>query len=227
MRPDIRRSLRLMAPLAFFVLLGLTAWAAPAKPQLQITGYVIDADLDPAAHKLSATAQVTFTALDDLAAPVFELNNGLQLTKVTDANRKPLEAERLTNNSTVRFNLANPIAKGTTATFGAAGLVLAATGVFGVIAFVAAQRSGEMAVRLALGAPQGHVFRLVMFHGGSLAVLGLALGGVLAWWTGQLMERYVYQVSATNAVVLGSSAVIVILPPWYGSETACQPPSAA
>jgi aminopeptidase N len=117
MHPDLRRSLRLMAPLAFFVLLGLTAWAAPAKPQLQITGYVIDADLDPATHKLSATAQVTFMALDDLSAPVFELNNGLQISKVTDANRKPLEAERLTNNSTVRFNLANPIAKGTMATW--------------------------------------------------------------------------------------------------------------
>ncbi|HEX7158627.1 MAG TPA: M1 family aminopeptidase [Edaphobacter sp.] len=106
-----------MAPLALLVLLGLTAWAAPAKPQLQITGYVIEADLDPVAHKLSATAQVTFTALDDLTAPVFELNNGLQLTKVTDANKRPLEAERLTNNSTIRFNLATPIAKGTTATW--------------------------------------------------------------------------------------------------------------
>jgi putative ABC transport system permease protein len=95
-------------------------------------------------------------------------------------------------------------------TFGAAGLVLAATGVFGVIAFVAAQRSGEMAVRLALGAPQGHVFRLFMFHGGSLAVQGLVWGVVLAWWMGQLMGTYVYQVSATNVLVLGGSAALVL-----------------
>jgi putative ABC transport system permease protein len=95
-------------------------------------------------------------------------------------------------------------------TFGAAGLVLAATGVFGVIAFVAAQRSGEMAVRLALGAPRGHVFRLVMFHGGSLAVQGLVCGMVLAWWMGQLMGKYVYQVSATNGLVLGGSAALVL-----------------
>src|SRR5581483_3055922 len=54
-------------------------------------------------------------------------------------------------------------------TFGAAGLVLAATGVFGVIAFVAAQRSGEMAVRLALGATRAHVFRLVVAQSGALA----------------------------------------------------------
>ncbi len=98
-------------------ILTMTAWAAPAKPQMQITGYVITADLDPAANKLSATAAVTFTALDDLTAPVFELNNGLQITKVTDANKKPLDAERLTNNSTVRFSLATPIPKGSSGLF--------------------------------------------------------------------------------------------------------------
>jgi hypothetical protein len=60
---------------------------------------------------------VTFTALEDLTAPVFELNNGLQLAKVTDANKKPLEAERITTNSTIRFNLASPIPKGTSTTW--------------------------------------------------------------------------------------------------------------
>jgi putative ABC transport system permease protein len=95
-------------------------------------------------------------------------------------------------------------------TFGAAGLILAATGVFGVIAFVAAQRSGEMAVRLALGAPRRHVFGLVMFQGGVLAVQGLVCGIVLAWWMGQLMGTYVYHVSATNGLVLGGSAVLVL-----------------
>jgi aminopeptidase N len=94
----------------------MAAHAAPVRPQLQVTGYVIDADLDPSVHRLSATAQVTFTALEDLNSPVFELNNGLQLTKVTDG-KNSLEAERLTNNSTVRFNLANPIPKGTTTTW--------------------------------------------------------------------------------------------------------------
>jgi putative ABC transport system permease protein len=96
------------------------------------------------------------------------------------------------------------------ATFGGAALVLAATGVFGVIAFVAAQRSGEMAVRLALGAPQRHVFGLVMRHGGVLAVQGLVCGTVLAWWTGQLMGKYVYHVSAANILVLAGSAAVVL-----------------
>ncbi len=117
MRSDSHPLRKSIAALAFFSFLNFTAWAAPARPQLQVTGYVIDADLDPATHHLSATAKVTFTALEDLAAPVFELNNGLQISKATDANNTPLESERLTNNSTVRFNLANPIPKGTSTTY--------------------------------------------------------------------------------------------------------------
>ena len=96
------------------------------------------------------------------------------------------------------------------ATFGIAALVLAATGVFGVIAFVAAQRSGEMAVRLALGATGGQIFRIIVLHGGSLAVQGLVLGVLLAWWMGGLMGNYVYQVSAGNWMVLGGSAALVL-----------------
>lgn len=111
------RNLRSTIAVLAFLLLVNAAWAAPARPQMQVTGYVISADLYPAENKLSATANVTFIALEDLSAPVFELNNGLQLSKVTDANKKPLEAERLTTNSTVRFNLANPIPKGTSATW--------------------------------------------------------------------------------------------------------------
>jgi aminopeptidase N len=98
-------------------LLTVTAWAAPAKPQIQITNYLISADLDPSANRLSATVDVTFTALEDLTTPIFELNNGLQITKVTDAQGHPLESERLTNNSTVRFTLATPLTKGTTTTY--------------------------------------------------------------------------------------------------------------
>ena len=114
----LTRSLRLtIAALFSLSLLTAQLLAAPARPQLQVTGYVINADLDPSVNRLSATAAVTFTALEDLTAPIFELNNGLQITKVTDANRKPLEAERLTSNSTIRFSLANPIPKGTSTTY--------------------------------------------------------------------------------------------------------------
>ena len=111
------RILRTTSLTALTLCLTATVWAAPAKPQLQITSYLINADLDPSVNRLSATADVTFTALEELTTPTFELNNGLQITKVTDAQGHPLESERLTNNSTVRFTLATPIPKGTSTTF--------------------------------------------------------------------------------------------------------------
>src|SRR5580698_1884624 len=66
---------------------------------------------------LTATADVTFTALEELINPTFELNNGLQVTKATDQQGKTLQYERLTNNNTIRFTLASPLAKGATTTF--------------------------------------------------------------------------------------------------------------
>ncbi|MEO6806807.1 MAG: M1 family aminopeptidase [Edaphobacter sp.] len=110
----VRTSAATLLPL---YLLAVTAWAAPVRVQMQITGYVISADLDPSVNRLTATADVTFTALEDLTTPTFELNNGLQVTKATDAQGKPLEYERLTSNNTVRFTLAAPIPKGTTTTY--------------------------------------------------------------------------------------------------------------
>jgi hypothetical protein len=109
--------LRIPAAILPLCLLTVIAWAAPVRVQMQVTGYVINADLDPSVNRLTATADVTFTALEELANPTFELNNGLQITKATDAQGKPLESERLSNNNTVRFTLLNPLPKGTTTTW--------------------------------------------------------------------------------------------------------------
>jgi aminopeptidase N len=97
--------------------LARPAAAAPVRPQINITGYVITADIDPAASKLTATAQVTFTALEDLTTVSFELNNGLNITALTDNAKQTLNSERLSANSTVRINLPTPITKGSSNTF--------------------------------------------------------------------------------------------------------------
>lgn len=103
--------------LAFATVSSRSGSAAPLRQPLQITGYVITADLDPATNRLSATAAVTFTALEDLTSATFELNNGLQITKLTDAARRPLGNERLSTNSTVRVALPAPMVKGSSTTW--------------------------------------------------------------------------------------------------------------
>ena len=115
----IPRFKHLVVTAAALVLTLSTApsWAAPVRPQMEITGYLISADLDPAANKLTAVVTVTLTALEDLNAVTFELNNGLQITRLTDAANKVLTPERLTTNSTVRVPLVTPVPKGSSTTF--------------------------------------------------------------------------------------------------------------
>ncbi|WP_263384616.1 M1 family aminopeptidase [Granulicella arctica] len=96
---------------------GASLWAAPARVQMQITGYVISADLEPLTNQLTAKAKVTLSALEDLNTVTFELNNGLAITKLTDATGKVLTPERLTTTSTVRVPLNTPVPKGTSTTF--------------------------------------------------------------------------------------------------------------
>jgi putative ABC transport system permease protein len=93
--------------------------------------------------------------------------------------------------------------------FGAAALLLAAVGMFGVIAYVVSQRTGEMAVRQALGATQGQIVATVMRDGAGVAAAGVVIGTGLAWWTGRLVAGYVFDVSGRDPLVLGLSAAIV------------------
>jgi putative ABC transport system permease protein len=95
--------------------------------------------------------------------------------------------------------------------FGAAALLLAVVGMFGVLAFLVSQRTAEMAVRQAFGATRARVFWMVVGNVAGVAAIGLLLGTMLAWWMGAMMSRYVYAVSPADPVVLTASAVLVAL----------------
>ncbi len=89
---------------------------AAERPTINITGYVINAQLDPSDHSLKATARVTFTATDTISAAVFELHNALKVDSVTDAQNHPLNGERGPN-ATISIALPSPMRKGASATF--------------------------------------------------------------------------------------------------------------
>src|SRR5579871_3160751 len=67
---------------------------AAERSNINITAYVIDAQLDPATHTLKATARVTFTALDNVSSATFELHNALKVDSVVDAQKHQLNGER-------------------------------------------------------------------------------------------------------------------------------------
>ena len=111
--------LKRLRPLLLLTFSAMAVHAAPpaGRPQIDVTGYVIHADLDPATGKLSATAAVSFTALQDLNLVTFGLNNALLVTKLTDGSNASVAFERNTADSTLRISPANLIPKGTTATW--------------------------------------------------------------------------------------------------------------
>ncbi|HMD16815.1 MAG TPA: M1 family aminopeptidase [Terriglobales bacterium] len=90
---------------------------AAEKTRLRVDDYQIDVELLPQTHKLTARATVKVTAIDDVTVATFQLNNALRITKLTDANNKPLTPERNTQESTVRFALNSNLAKNTTTNF--------------------------------------------------------------------------------------------------------------
>jgi tetratricopeptide (TPR) repeat protein len=109
----------LLTSLAFLLLFACLPVLAADKLRFRVDDYQIEAELTPHVHKISAVAKVKFTALDDLNIASFELHNGLRVTKVLDAAGKPLNVERVTQDSTVRVQLPDGLPKdaSTTLTF--------------------------------------------------------------------------------------------------------------
>jgi tetratricopeptide (TPR) repeat protein len=115
---DLRRSLSVLPSSLTLLLVVLAAMPSRAaeKTRLRVDDYKIDVELDPHSHQITARAKVKFTALQDLNVAVFELNNDLRVTKVSDEKNQPLSAERVTQDSTVRVPLPAGLAKDATTT---------------------------------------------------------------------------------------------------------------
>ena len=117
MPAKFRRSIHTVAAIAAIFVCAADARAQSTRVPLEVTGYTIDAQVDPTAQRLTATAAVTFTAKQDLTAATFELNNGLRITRITDSTGKTLDSDRDARRSTVTVALTTPIQTGTTSTF--------------------------------------------------------------------------------------------------------------
>jgi ABC-type antimicrobial peptide transport system permease subunit len=95
--------------------------------------------------------------------------------------------------------------------FGASAILLAAVGIYGVIAHASAQRRGEMATRLALGASRPAIFLLMMRRGGFLAALGAAIGLFAAYGSGRVVASQLYEVRASDPVILTAAFALVVV----------------
>ena len=94
--------------------------------------------------------------------------------------------------------------------FAAIGLVLAATGIFGVMSYRVAQRTHEFGVRMALGAARKDVLRMVLAEGLRTAVLGLALGWAGAWALTQYLASLLYGVKPGDPLTMGVVSALAL-----------------
>jgi predicted permease len=93
--------------------------------------------------------------------------------------------------------------------FAAVGLLLAALGIYGVLAYAVARRTREIGIRMALGAERRQVLMMVMAEGGRLVAVGIAVGLLAAFWLTRLLRHQLFEVSPTEPGIF--IAVVVVL----------------
>ena len=129
--------------------------------------------------------------LPAVKAAIWSINRDQRLTEDTvtlEAYMDRLIAQR-------RFNMA------LLALFGVLGLVIAAAGIYGVMAYVVAQRTNEIGVRMALGATPGNVVSMVLKRACVLMFAGLAIGSAGAWYLKTAVRTFLFQIEPTDTRV--------------------------
>ncbi len=95
------------------------------------------------------------------------------------------------------------------AIFAGVALALAAIGIFGVLSYAVAQRTREIGIRMALGAREGTVVRLVVRQAMTLVVVGVVLGTVAALFLSQTMTKMLFSVKPTDPVTFVGVAFVL------------------
>jgi putative ABC transport system permease protein len=132
--------------------------------------------------------------LADVKAAIWSVNRDQRLTAETvtlEGYMSRLIAER-------RFTMA------LLGLLGLLGLVIAAAGIYGVMAYVVSQRTGEIGVRMALGATRARVVGMVMRRAALLVGLGLVLGSAAAWALAANVEAFLFQVQPHDIRIFAS-----------------------
>jgi len=96
-------------------------------------------------------------------------------------------------------------------TFAALALLMSSVGIFGVVSYLAGQRTREIGIRLALGAERGQVLRMVLRDGATMAALGVGIGIVAALGLTRFMASLPFGVSAHDPATYAAVAAFLLL----------------
>jgi predicted permease len=93
--------------------------------------------------------------------------------------------------------------------FGGLALVLSAVGLYGVLAYSVTQRTREIGIRTALGAAPVEVLKMIVVQGLTVALIGLVIGGAVAFFVARLMTTLLYDVKPADPAVFGVVTVVL------------------
>ena len=95
--------------------------------------------------------------------------------------------------------------------FAGMALILAATGLYGVIAYAVTQRTNELGVRMALGAQKSDVLKMVVGEGAQLAAIGIGIGLVVAFPLMRIISRLLFGVNAADPLTFAATSSLILL----------------
>ncbi len=114
-------------------------------------------------------------------------------------------------NRVVNGNFAQPMFRtALLGIFSLVAVVLAAVGLYGVMAYAVERRTHEIGVRMALGAAHSDILRLIMQHGLVLAVTGVAIGLVGAFWLVESLKTLLFEIKPRDPVSFAAASLFLI-----------------
>ena len=163
-------------------------------------------------HATGALSQVAAALPNELRAVMPETSVQSQVQTLTEQVERSLIQERM---------LAT-LATG----FGLLALLLAAVGLYGLLAYTVARRTGEIGVRMALGARQRDVLWLVLAGAFRLVLVGVAVGLPAAWAATRLISSMLFGLTATDPLTIVTATALLTsvallagyLPAWRASR---------
>jgi ABC-type antimicrobial peptide transport system permease subunit len=151
---------------------------------------------------------------------IFEVRTAADETSMIAAVRKaildlnenlPIEDVRSLQDSLDRTNAQPRMIAQLCAIFGTAALLLAATGLYGVLSYSVVRRTNEIGIRMALGAGKGRVIFLVLREMGLMVAAGMAVGALLTAFLTRFVASRLYGLSALDPVTIFLAACILVI----------------
>jgi ABC-type antimicrobial peptide transport system permease subunit len=136
------------------------------------------------------------TLLKEVQQAVWSVNANLPLASVQTLDEIRADSMAQTSFALVMLSIAAAVA-----------FLLGIVGIYGVISYIATQRTREIGIRIALGAARGDVSRLFLRHGLLLSAIGIALGVVAAALVTRVMSALLFGVGAVDVVTYAAVAV--------------------